>query len=202
MLVELEPGEHLNYHLLAPLQAQVGDLDGYRETCLRAEVQFRETKDPNTADRLAKDSFLLPEAGGELLVAGAWAATAVSQGKDSRDLPWFQVTRSLAEYRQGHSVAAVDWAQQALSNAGDDLRRDVEAYAVLAMAQHRSNQAEEARAALAKGVELAEKRLPKLDSADLGDGWADWLIGHILMREAQGLIEGQTDLLSNQSKGR
>ncbi|MCX6924054.1 MAG: hypothetical protein NT154_12720, partial [Verrucomicrobia bacterium] len=199
-LVELEPGEHLNYHYLAPLQAQVGDLAGYRKTCQRAVAHFREIKDPNTADRLAKDSFLLPEAGGDLLVAGAWAATAVSQGKDSGDLPWFHLIMSLGEYRQGHFAGAVDWAQKALSHAGDDLNRDVEACTVLAMAQHRSKQEEEAGASLAKGVELAEQRLPKLESGDLGDGWLDWLIAHILLREAQGLIGGQADLLSNQSK--
>ena len=199
--VELEPGEHLNYHLLAPLQAQVGGLAGYRKTCQQAAAHFRETKDPNTADRMAKDCLLLPEAGGDLRLAAAWAATAVSQGKDSGDLTWFQVTMSLGEYRQGHFAGAIDWAQQALSHAGDDLRRDVEAYAVLAMAQQRSEQVGEAAGALAKGVEIAERRLPKLDSGDLGDGWLDWLIAHILLREAQGLIGGQADLIGNPSKG-
>jgi eukaryotic-like serine/threonine-protein kinase len=200
-LVNLVPGEHFNYHFLAPLQAQVGDLDGYRQTCRRAVVQFRDTKDPNTAERMAKDCLLLPDAGADLSVASAWTATAVSLGKDSGDLPWFQFARSLAEYRQGHFAGAVDWAQKALSHAGDDLNRDVEAYLVLAMAQHRSQQVEQASVSFAKGVELVEKSLPKLESNNLEDGWLDWLIAHILLREAQALIEGKGDLLSNQSKG-
>jgi hypothetical protein len=70
------------------------------------------------------------------------------------------------------------------------------------MAQHCSKQADEANAALAKGVEIAESNLPKLDSGDLGDGWIDWIIAHALMREAKALIEGQPNLLSNQSKGK
>jgi hypothetical protein len=66
----------------------------------------------------------------------------------------------------------------------------------------RGKQTEEACVALAKGVELAEKRLPKLDSGDLGYGWLDWLIGHILMREAQALIQGQADPPSIQSNAK
>jgi hypothetical protein len=80
--------------------------------------------------------------------------------------------------------------------------RDVEAYMVLAMAQHRSKQADEANAALARGVDIAESKLPKLDSGDLGDGWIDWIIAHALIREAKALIEGQADLPSNQTKGK
>jgi eukaryotic-like serine/threonine-protein kinase len=201
-LVELEPAEHLNYHFLAPLQAQVGDLDGYRKTCQRAVAQFRDTKDPNIAERMAKDCLLLPDAGTDLFVASAWSASAMSLGKDSGDLPWFQFAQSLAGYRQRHFTSAVDWAQKVLSRAGVDHNRDVEAYMVLAMAQHRAKQAEEARAALAKGIELAEKRLPKLNSGDLGDGWLDWLIAHILLGEAKALIEGHDNPPSIQSNAK
>jgi hypothetical protein len=106
-------------------------------------------------------------------------------------LPWFQFCKGLAEYRQGHFAGAVDWTQKALSHAGDRPKRDVGAYMALAMAQYRSKQADEARTALAKGVEIAETKLPKLESGDLGDDWLDWIIAHVLMREARALIEGQ-----------
>ena len=32
--------------------------------------------------------------------------------------------------------------------------------------------------------------MPKLDGGDTGPGWNDWIIAHVLMREAKGLIEG------------
>jgi hypothetical protein len=79
--------------------------------------------------------------------------------------------------------------QKVLSHAGNDFNRDVEAYMVLAMAQHRSNQAEEAGVALAKGVEIAERKLPKIEGGDIGDGWIDWIIAHALMREATALVQ-------------
>ena len=48
-----------------------------------------------------------------------------------------------------------------------------------------------ASATLAKAVEIAETKLPKLDSGDLGVGWRwlDWIIAHALMREAKALIQ-------------
>jgi hypothetical protein len=46
---------------------------------------------------------------------------------------------------------------------------------------------------------LAETKLPKLDSGDLG-GWNDWIIAHSLMREARILIEGQPAAVSDQPK--
>jgi hypothetical protein len=71
---------------------------------------------------------------------------------------------------------------------------------VLAMAQYRSKQADEAGATLAKGVEIAERRLPKLDSGDLGDSWLDWIIAHVFLCEAKALIEGRAEPPSNRSE--
>jgi hypothetical protein len=64
---------------------------------------------------------------------------------------------------------------------------------VLAMAQQQLKQPDEARKAFAKGIEIEETKLPKLDSGDLGTGWywRDWIIAHALMSEAKALIEGQ-----------
>ena len=189
-LVELEPGEHVNYHTLAALQIQVGDLEGYRRICRRALAQFGQTADAYTAERMAKDCLILPDSRVDLGAVSAWADTAVTAGKDSDDLPWFQLCKGLAEYRQGHFAAAVDWTQKALSRAGVNLQRDAEAYLVLAMARYGSRQADEARAAFAKGVDITERKLPNLDSGFLGDYWIDWIITHALVREAKELIHG------------
>jgi eukaryotic-like serine/threonine-protein kinase len=189
-LVKFDPKNQDAYHALAALLAQSGDFQGYRLHCAQELACFTGTSDPNTAERLAKDCLILPDSGVDLNVAAPWAHTAVTKGKDSDDLPWFQFCTGLAEYRQQHFAAAVDWVQKALTHAGAIPNRDVEAYMVLAMAKHRSNQADEAGATLARGVAIAERQLPKLDSGDLEDGWLDWIIAHALMREAKGLIDG------------
>ena len=71
--------------------------------------------------------------------------------------------------------------------------RYVASYMVLAMAQHQLKQHDEAHAAFAKGIEIKEAKLPKLDSGDLGTEWywRDWIVAHALMNEAKALIEGQ-----------
>jgi len=94
----------------------------------------------------------------------------------------------LAEYRQGRFASTVEWMQRVVTNAGEVLERDVEAYAVLAMAYYQLKQIAEARATFAKGLEIVDTKMPKLDSGDLGESWIDWIIAHALVREAKALI--------------
>jgi hypothetical protein len=79
--------------------------------------------------------------------------------------------------------------KKVVSNQGDALERDVEAYMVLAMAQHLTGQTNQARVTLAKGAAIATGSLPQLESGDLGDAWLDLVIAHALMREARALIQ-------------
>ena len=187
--LELRP-EYFVYYRLAPVLVQSGDLEGYRRCCAQVIARFAATTDPHIAEWMAEDCLLLADSGVDLSVVTAWADLVVTAWKDSRVLPTVQFCKGLAEYRQGHFAGAVDWLQKALSHAGGDLERDVKTYMVLAMAQYRSNQADQARVTLAKGVEIAESKLPKLESGDLGDDWVDWIIAHVLMTEAKTLING------------
>jgi hypothetical protein len=58
------------------------------------------------------------------------------------------------------------------------------------MAQHQLRQTDEALATLAKGLEFADAKLPKLDTGGwLDEQWNDWIIAHLLMRESQALIK-------------
>jgi serine/threonine protein kinase/tetratricopeptide (TPR) repeat protein len=87
-------------------------------------------------------------------------------------------------------ASAVEWMNKALIESGKELERDVQAYMVLAMAHYQLNQTDAARAAFARGTEIEQMKLPKLESGDIGDSWLDWIIAHALMREAKALIEG------------
>jgi hypothetical protein len=62
---------------------------------------------------------------------------------------------------------------------------------VQAMACQRLNQPDKAHAALGRGSEMANAKLPKLEDGDLGGGWSDWIIAQALLGEAKTLIEGQ-----------
>src|SRR5262249_45932449 len=118
------------------------------------------------------------------------SASASNKAEDGQ----LEFPKGLLEYRQARFASAVEWMQKVLSKTGNDpfqetrSGREVEAFMVLAMAQYQSRQIDNARSALARGID-AEAKLPKLDSGDLRD-WPNWVIAHALMGEAKALIEG------------
>jgi len=71
---------------------------------------------------------------------------------------------------------------------------------VLAMAHYRMQHLPEARAALAQGEELADRRLPRLESGDIGGQWRDWIIARALMTEAKALLQGTPAEASEKQK--
>src|SRR5207244_3435577 len=143
------------------------------------------------AERLAKDSLILPNSGADLGLVDELADLAAAFDKHWAT-PWFRVVKGLSEYRQGRFPAAVEWLKKALTTAGAG-EREVEAYAVLAMAHYQLKQNDEALAAFAKGAEIERTKLPKLENDGIGGSWLDWIIAHALMREAKAMIEGSSE---------
>jgi serine/threonine-protein kinase len=188
--LESNPDEHWNWYLLAPLLLQSGDPAAYRKHCQAMLARFGSTNHPPIAERTAKASLLLPMAAADIAIANRLADTAVTVGKDAEWLPFFQFAKGLAEYRQGHFDVALEWTALALTHHGSDYR-DAQAYAVQAMAHKQLNHTNEAHLALAAGNEIAENKLPKLDSEDVGNAWHDVVMANILLREARLLIENK-----------
>jgi tetratricopeptide (TPR) repeat protein len=188
--IELNPTDHQPWTLLAPLLAQRDDVEAYRGHCHKSLERFGATTDPYIAERVSKYCLMLPLEVADLERAARMAAFAVSAGTDKQALPWFQFCKGLAEYRQQHFAQSVELAHQALSDASPTL--GLESYGLLALANYQLGHVGEAQSALAKANELADTKVPKLEGGDIGDMWADWLLGHALLREARGLIGGQT----------
>jgi tetratricopeptide (TPR) repeat protein len=188
--IQLNPDDDLIWYLLAPLLLEAGDVEGYRKHRQAFLARFCTTNDPPTAQRIAKGAMLLPLAGPDLAAASNLAEIAVTAGKNDSRVAFSQFVKGLAEYREGHFAHAAEWAKKALSKLGEDSQRDVQAYAVLAMARHKLGQTNEAHAVLANANQVNETKLPKLDSGDLGAAWNNVLIARILLREADTLIGG------------
>ena len=68
--------------------------------------------------------------------------------------------------------------------------RRVDASMLLAMSNYQLHRLDEARVALRRGLEIADTKLPKVESGDLGESWDEWVFAQVLMREAKALIEG------------
>jgi hypothetical protein len=187
--LEIRPDDHSGYHLMAPLLVQTGQRQPYEDLCQKITARFAGATDPYTADRMAKDCLILPRPGADLKAIGELAEIAVTRGeKDAGAFPFFQCCKALAEFRRGHWELATNWAGKAAKNAFPYSR--AEAYAILAMAQHRLNQAEDSRASLKKCAEVVEAKFPRLKDGNLGQDWRDWIIAHALLAEAQSQIEG------------
>jgi tetratricopeptide (TPR) repeat protein len=179
---ELAPGDPVWYEL-AVLQLQSGDIPAYRAHTKAVLARLGGTTDPTTARRVSKAALLLPATEPELTQAARLADAALEQ-----DHEWREMTKSLAEYRQGRFASAIEWAEKSLARPTSD-RRDTQALLVLAMARQQAGQTNEARAALSKAVTIINTKLP-LSGGDLGPAWMDCVIADILLREANRLIEG------------
>jgi hypothetical protein len=104
------------------------------------------------------------------------------------------LVKGLAEYRQGRFLSAIECINKTLTETGKEFVRDVQAYAVLAMAHHQLKQTDEAHTAFAKGAEIERMKLAKLESGYLGENWLDWILAHAFMREAKEIMRDETKI--------
>jgi hypothetical protein len=195
-VVEAYPSNEGLWLLLMPLLIESGNIADYQTHCKAMLDRFGNTTNSTTAERTAKSCLLLPSAVGpdDLKLVASLAANAVALGKDHPGT-WQLMTKGLAEYRQGHFTGAVENMQLSRkelahgSHWGPDIC-EADTYLVAAMAHHQLKQPDEARADLARGLEIVQSKLPGLDSGDLGISWHDVLTTYILMREAKETVEG------------
>ena len=121
------------------------------------------------------------------------ADSAVTLGfGDNGAMPFFQVGKALAEYRQGHFAEAAEWAQKALGSSRVEAYG--QAYAILAMAKWRLGQKEIARAMLAKGNDIAPRLMPARDALDPGQAWFNWVFSRVSLDETTALIESNSQM--------
>jgi tetratricopeptide (TPR) repeat protein len=193
--LEVSPSDHDAIHSLAPLLAQESDPDAYRRLREKILRQFGDTRDPIIAERMAKDSLLLPPLGTEMEMISRMVNTAIAAGPEHRFWDYFQFVKGLAEYREGQFSSAEEWMQKVIPHENDP-NRTVSAYMVLAMAQRRLLRVDEARATLARGIRKAEETIPQIE----GPQWNDQLIARLLMAEAKGLIDAASDGPAKQAK--
>jgi hypothetical protein len=100
------------------------------------------------------------------------------------------IAKGLADYRAGKPASAVAWIQRLLPLVPPEAPQhlNAKAFALLAMAQHRLNQIEEAASALAKARAIIVDA-PDAEHGQLFDGnWHGWLRARILFREADVLL--------------
>ena len=184
-LVKFEPGNSSRYHLLAPLLVAAGNLSAYQELCTNILARFKTTTNVGVADQMAKDCLILPTYGVDLKAVAGLANLAVTQGKIYGAYHFFQCCNALAQYRLGNYPEASHWAVESAKNPFP--HSQAEALAILSMAQYKLGKAESARQAFTNCTQVIESKLPAAGQA-LGSDWRDWIIAHMLQKEADTLI--------------
>jgi serine/threonine protein kinase len=179
-VVEFMPDDHDGYHYLTPLLVQTGDYAAYGRVRAQILQHFADASDPVIAERMAKDSLLLPPAPADWPGINTMVETAITAGPENRFWPYFQFVKGLAEYRQGHFASAIDLMNQVLALRNDP-NRTVSAYMVLAMSQQHLNKSAEAQSAFTEGSKLADTAVARTD----GGNWNDQMVARIFLREAR-----------------
>jgi tetratricopeptide (TPR) repeat protein len=191
--VECDPTFDLNYASLLTLLAVVDDEDGYQHYRRQLLTRFEEMNNRLLGERVAKVCLLRSVPPEEATILNRWAADALGLAPKSAYLSYSQFAMALAEYRLGNFERAAEWSRKSIEDPfyGHGQSRYVQAYMVLAMSLFCLDRPGDAQAALAKGIQIEQAHLPKLDSGNLGAGWywRDWIIAHELMSEAKATIE-------------
>jgi WD40 repeat protein len=173
----------------AALQAWFGQDKELAATCARALEVVKDTKDPTTAERVAKICSLRPSDDKTHEAALVLARRAVELGQGHGYLVYFQMALGMAEYRSGH-YAVADAALLAASRLGGSNSYGSGTTAFYrAMSLFRQGQEAEARQ-LATEAAANMKPLPADEKNPLaGNASADDLIVWLAYKEAKALIK-------------
>jgi tetratricopeptide (TPR) repeat protein len=134
---------------------------------------------------MTKACVILPPAPEDFAAIARMAKVAGQM--DTNDSTWgfSLIAQGLAEYRMQHYAEAADLLQRVLPLDVGTHARTIARFG-LAMAQFQLKQPDQSRETLARAVDAVERQLPK--AGRLGDAWTEWIICHVLMREANELI--------------
>jgi serine/threonine-protein kinase len=176
--LEADPPEHDAWFGYAELCLFLGHEDEYRRARRDLLRRFGASGDPYVAERTARAILLLPAAEDEMQAAAALAERAVAAKATTPQwiYPYFLFAQGLAEYRQGRFDSTISIMRADAGTVMGPAPR-----LVIAMAQYRKGQKEEARATLAAEIVRVDWGMAHAISRD------QW-IWHVLRREAEAMI--------------
>ncbi|NLX24777.1 MAG: serine/threonine protein kinase [Lentisphaerae bacterium] len=164
--------------------------------------RFFGTSDPSAAEQVIKNSLILPTDKDTLqrlapfvkIVQDAINADEPYAHVNSYLLGWRTLALALYEYRSDDFDRARYWAERSLKYADRDPPRVALSHLVLAMAQTKLGDREQARTTIVGGEKLIENKLPEgtehipgIGNAN-SEGWHDWVIAYLLLQEANRIV--------------
>jgi tetratricopeptide (TPR) repeat protein len=187
-----EPGQLADDDVPAYLVflAKTGDVKRYHAACTELLVTLADAKLPETAERAAKSCLVIPPTSDNLPRIVALAEKAVTLQPTSPIMAYAECVRGLAAYRDGKHQDAIDWSQRCLSRPDSSTVwfRTAQAHLVVAMAQARLKQFEQAKDAFNKAETIIENQRAIHRRNGAYADWKDWLIAESLKQEAMTLL--------------
>jgi serine/threonine protein kinase/tetratricopeptide (TPR) repeat protein len=186
-----------DYLKYAVVLVEMDDRDSYDHFCRESITRFKDTANPEIAERIIKSCLMLPANSG--LIAALSPLTNTMVQSMSRDtgwaLPWECMSRALFEYRSSNYAEAGRWCNRCLALDQDPpMERVAAADAILAMSSHQLGRSKQAQAALAKSREIIEKQWKKpMTDENAGSSWYDWLFARILESQASAMLGPPTN---------
>jgi serine/threonine protein kinase len=200
VVVRLDRFEHAevssrDYTRYAVVLAELDEHSAYESFCREPIKRFGNTSDLIIAERIVKNSLLLPSSPA-LLASLAPLANRIEQSIPTNVLsapyndtvPWRCMALALLNYRSGDYSQAASWSTLGIKMAtGPNLVRVASMQAILAMADNQLGRDAEARAALANCQQVfAQHFKTPFTNADIA---FDWFLARLLEREAAASIE-------------
>jgi tetratricopeptide (TPR) repeat protein len=175
---------------LATLLAETGEREAYSAFCRKCLEAYAETENPDIAQRMAFACLLAPVDELDQQAVHRLVDHALDAGPDYDNRPYAMAVKAMAEYRSGRAPEAVQRLDTLLEqiNSGQfqpGRYLNIEVRALQALAHHASGRREEARQWLAAAQEFAPAKLRPPANGDYGEFWREWLMLHVLVREAE-----------------
>jgi tetratricopeptide (TPR) repeat protein len=180
----VDQGNHWNWYHLACLKLYLGDEASYRDVASGMLARFGETDVATIGERTAKVCLLTPKPIGEMAKLQHLLDLALTSDDDGGVKGWFALSKGLAEYRAGHFDAALQFMDRAQSIEAKPGKATIDL--IRGMAHYRLGNGERAREFLEKAI-VQINELPKPGVEPIS-GPENWLICHVLRREAEQLI--------------
>jgi tetratricopeptide (TPR) repeat protein len=186
--VQSDAANHWNWYYLSCLDLYLGDVPAYQDAARQMLQHFGGTAVNTIAERTAKVCLLTPQPVGELKKLLQLTQAAMSSDPKDDTYPWFALSNALAAYRAGEYEAALTSLDKSTSLKPPAARATIEL--LHAMISHQLKQPDQASHFLQAAITCIDSEMAKPGAVPLNSP-ENWLICHILRREAEQLITGK-----------
>jgi hypothetical protein len=193
--------------MAGPTLVFAGNLEDYHRLVQEMVARFRGTQSPQAAEQVLKFSLIVPTDAGTLRALEPVANVARKSVETERITPgnnfllaWRAFAIALFQYRAGNFDDAIAMARRCLGFSDARPTAIAMAHLVMGMALRQLHREAEAQSEIRIGEAMVRLKIPidarissQIWGSDQTGYWYDWVFARILLREAEGFIDGASN---------